>query len=94
LPRAGKVWLEHHLSSSSHSALERYSGGRPVPRAQSFPTAGTYKHADVYMSVRELPFFFALLLPVQTTKSRLSDLHPIRVVVELSFRRRFHPCDL
>jgi len=61
LPRAGKVVLVASSELASHSALEHYSGGRPVPRAQSFPTAGTYKHADVYMPVRELPFILPFL---------------------------------
>jgi hypothetical protein len=61
-----------------HLALEHYSGGWPVPRAQSYTSGGKQIYANILTYVGCL---YPLILPIHLSSNNqiaglISDLHP------------------
>jgi len=70
-------------------------GGCPVPTRPVFVTTAVL-HVYAIICVRRAEKNQRLLAFISCSNNQITavcDLHPLRVVVELSFRRRFHPCD-
>ena len=86
---------EHYPSYLSHTVLEHYSGGWPVPRAPSSSQRQlTYTHYRICKPRVFLPSFLPFLLSSNNQTAAICDLGPVKDTDwELLTARDFRPCD-